>query len=135
MDNNKNILIVEDDLFLLDLYTQFFTQRGYHVTSASDGEEGSKKAFEGKFDFIILDIMLPKKSGIEVLKDIKAEDSSIKSVPVFMLTSVGYDEIIKNAFQIGANGYFLKSMILPKQIIDEVESFMENENKNQNTNQ
>ncbi len=124
MENNKKILLVEDDLFLLDLYTQFFTQRGYNVSSASDGEEGIKTALSGTFDVILLDIMLPKKSGIDILKDIKAEGSPARNTPVFMLTSLGYDEIIKNAFQLGAAGYFLKSNILPNQIIDEVESII-----------
>jgi two-component system alkaline phosphatase synthesis response regulator PhoP len=127
MDNtSKIILLVEDDLFLLDVYTQFFTQRGYHVISATDGEEGINKLLENKYYFIILDIMLPKKTGIDILKEIKKEGSTIKDTPVFMLTAVGYDEIIKQAFQLGANGYFLKSSSLPNQIIDEVESTINN---------
>jgi DNA-binding response OmpR family regulator len=127
MDNikNKKVLVVEDDLFLSDIYNQFFTKRGYDVTNAYDGDDAVMKAKENDFDFIMLDIMLPKRTGIDVLKDIRTTDNKSKSIPIFMLTNLGYDEIIKNSFDLGANGFFVKSNLLPNQIIDEVEAFFD----------
>ncbi len=122
---SKKVLIVEDDLFLSDIYNQFFTKRGYVVVNAYDGEDAVSKALADDFDFIMLDIMLPKKTGIDVLKEIRSTENKSKNLPIFMLTNLGYDEIIKNAFDLGANGYFVKSNLLPNQIIDEVEAFFD----------
>ena len=110
MDNmkNKKVLIVEDDLFLSDIYNQIFTKRGYSVINSYDGEDALKRAKEEEFGIIMLDIMLPKKTGIDVLREVRSTDNKSKEVPIFMLTNLGYDDIIKTAFELGANGYLVK---------------------------
>ena len=71
MTKNKKILIIEDDLFVRELYENIFRKKGYDVVSAADGEEGLNKALTEKADLILLDIMLPVKSGMEVLKTLR----------------------------------------------------------------
>jgi two-component system response regulator VicR len=124
---NKKVLIVEDDLFLSDIYNQIFTKRGYSVINSYDGEDALKRAKEEEFGIIMLDIMLPKKTGIDVLREVRSTDNKSKEVPIFMLTNLGYDDIIKTAFELGANGYLVKSTLLPVQIVDEVEAFFDSD--------
>ncbi|MCL4392646.1 response regulator [Patescibacteria group bacterium] len=124
---DKKILIVDDDLYLADIYSQFFTKKGFFVVSAYDGEEALDKASSEEFYFILLDIMLPKKRGIEVLKEIREGSSPSKNTPIFMLTTLGYDDIIKEAFSLGASGYIVKSTLSLDQIYDEIDSFFTGE--------
>ena len=123
----KKILIVDDDLYLADIYSQFFTKKGFFVVSAYDGEEALQKVANDEFYFILLDIMLPKKRGVDVLKDIRNGSSPSKDVPIFMLTTLGYDEIIKESFSLGASGYIVKSTLSLDQIYDEIDSFFTGE--------
>ena len=120
---DKKILIVDDDLYLSDIYAQFFTKKGFLVISAYDGEEALEKASSEEFYFILLDIMLPKKRGVEVLKEIREGSSASKNIPIFMLTTLGYDEIIKESFSLGASGYIVKSTLSLDQIYDEIDSY------------
>ena len=124
---DKKILIVDDDLYLADIYSQFFTKKGFFVVSAYDGEEALQKVANDEFYFILLDIMLPKKRGVEVLKDIRNGASPSKDIPIFMLTTLGYDEIIKESFSLGASGYIVKSTLSLDQIYDEIDSFFTGE--------
>ncbi len=73
----KSILLVEDDPFLIDIYTTKFKEEGFSVEVANDGEEGLRKLGEGneeKFDLLVLDIVLPHVDGWEILKEIKASE-------------------------------------------------------------
>lgn len=119
----KKILLVEDDTFVRDLYNTVLAKAGYKVTVAKDGEEAISIANRQSFDLILLDIMLPKLTGLEVLKEIKKAESKIKSVPVYLLTNLGEENIAKEAYRLGANGYLLKAKYLPKQLVEEVNKF------------
>lgn len=119
----KRILIIEDDTYILDIYMQTFTQAGYEVVCAPDGEKGLEAALNQPFDMILLDIMLPKMNGIEVLKKLRAEGSIAKEKPVFLITNLGQEDIIQQAFTIGADGYLIKSQLTPKDILNEIEIF------------
>ncbi len=127
MTKNKKILIIEDDLFVRELYENIFRKKGFDVISAADGEEGLNKALTEKADIILLDIMLPVKSGIEVLKALKKSSLPSQKTPVFLLTNLGQESIIKEAFKLGADGYLLKVKLLPHQIVSEVENFFKGE--------
>ncbi|OGM26723.1 hypothetical protein A3D00_01450 [Candidatus Woesebacteria bacterium RIFCSPHIGHO2_02_FULL_38_9] len=126
----KRIFVIEDDFYIRDLYVEFFTQSGYEVVTATDGQQALEKVKgQGKFDVILLDIMLPQKSGIDVLKVFKSPEASTKDTPVFMLTNLGDENIIKEAFKLGADGYFLKVQLTPGDIINEIEAFLAKQNK------
>jgi CheY-like chemotaxis protein len=123
-NTTKKILLVEDEFFIRDLYERYLTKNGYEVISAIDGEDGLNKAKENKVDLILLDIMMPKLTGMEVLKKIKTEDNISKDTPVYLLTNLGPESIIKEAFKLGAEGYLLKAKMLPKQIVEEIKKIL-----------
>ena len=114
-----SILIVEDDKFVRDLYQHEFEKSGYDIKVAEDGEIALKAVKESKLDCILLDVMLPKVDGLEVLRRIK-EDSATKNIPVMILSNLGQDEIIRQALQIGAKAYIVKSLYTPSQVVNEI---------------
>ena len=124
MGQPRSILIIEDEQFLIDLYRKAFAQRGFTVFEAPDGVSGLEKISRNPFDMILLDIMLPQMDGISVLRKIKEESNPHKTTPIFMLTNLGQESVIKEALRIGADGYILKSKYLPNQVVDEIEKFL-----------
>ncbi len=120
----KRILLIEDEIFIRELYEKVLQGAGYDVTGVQDGQEGLSKARSDTFDLILLDIMLPKMTGIDVLKEIKKDPSeTLRNTPVYLLTNLGQESIIKEAFKMGAEGYLLKAKYLPPQIVSEIDAF------------
>jgi CheY-like chemotaxis protein len=128
MNGQKKILLIEDEFFIRDLYERYLTKNGYQVITAVDGQEGLDKALANQVDLILLDIMMPKLTGIEVLERIKKEGSIAKDTPVYLLTNQVQESIIKEAFKLGAEGYLIKAQLLPKQIVEEIENIFKNKN-------
>jgi CheY-like chemotaxis protein len=75
---------------------------------------------------ILLDIMMPKMTGIDVLRHVRSENSSVKSVPIFIITNLGQQNIIEEAFKLGMDGYIIKSQVTPQQIVGEINNFFAN---------
>lgn len=123
---NTHILIVEDDLFIREMYERQLALAGYTVDSAADGADGLEKLTKNPPHLLLLDIMLPKMNGLEVLKALKAQEQT-KDVPVILLTNLGQDSVIKEGFNLGADGYLIKSAYTPDQIIEEVKKFIESQ--------
>ena len=121
----RKILLIEDDVFVSDIYSRELKKSGYEVEVAADGVEGVEKARDNKYDLLLLDIMLPKKTGIDVLKEIRVPGSPAKDLPVYLLTNLGQGSIIKQAIEIGAQGYLLKARVLPSQVLQAVNDFFE----------
>lgn len=119
----KKILIVEDDFFVRDLYDRELSREGFEIETAVDGSEGLVKAVEGAYDLILLDIMLPKMNGLDVLKTLKEKEET-KDIPVVLLTNLGQDSVIIEGFALGAVGYLIKAAYTPSQIIEEVKKFL-----------
>lgn len=123
MDNQgKRILIIEDDQFLREFYQELLMGEGYLVDVAQDGEIGLNKIKDNKFDLILLDIMLPKKDGLQILRDLKA--GSIPLPTVVILTNLGQDAVIKQGFELGAQGYLIKSALNPDQVLEEIKNYL-----------
>jgi DNA-binding response OmpR family regulator len=120
----RKILIAEDDFYIRDLYIRAFKKAEYEVDTAIDGNEALQKVKDQTYDMILLDIMLPKVSGVDVLVSLKDEESPAKNTPVFIITNLGQDDVIKRAFKIGADGYILKVEHTPKQVVEEVDAFL-----------
>jgi two-component system, OmpR family, response regulator VicR len=127
MNNNadKRILIVEDDQFLREFYQELLTSEGYTIDVGQDGEVGFQKAHEGGFNLVLLDIMMPKKDGLQVLRDLKASPPAKPNKEVVMLTNLGQDAIIKQCFELGASGYLIKSALNPDQVLIEIKSYLD----------
>jgi DNA-binding response OmpR family regulator len=117
----EKILLIEDNREISLLYTESLEKAGYNVTPALSGEQGLEFARSEPFDLILLDIMLPQKSGLDVLKELKA-DPKASGVPVYMLTVLGQESVIKEAFELGAAGYFMKASYAPKDVVREVKN-------------
>lgn len=123
-DKAKKVLVVDDEDSVREIYRHEFLNNGYTVAVAVDGEEGLLKAGEETPDIVLLDIMLPKMSGIEVLRALK-ENELTKKIPVLLLTNLGEETIIKEGFELGADGYLLKVSYTPSQVVEEVKKFFE----------
>jgi two-component system, OmpR family, alkaline phosphatase synthesis response regulator PhoP len=123
----RKILIVEDEKFIRDLYILVFTRAGYDVDVAVDGEEAVNTVRSNvSFDIILLDIMLPKMNGMDVLKIIRDKNAPSVKTPVFLISNLGQDDIMKEAFSLGADGYLLKAQLTPTDVVAAVESFFAN---------
>lgn len=119
------ILIVEDDQFLREFYQELLTSEGYTVEVAADGEVGTQKVHSGGYDLVMLDIMMPKKDGLQVLRDLKANPSEKQNKAIIILTNLGQDAIIKQSFELGAGGYLIKSALNPDQVLNEIHTYLE----------
>ncbi|KKU64023.1 MAG: Response regulator receiver modulated diguanylate cyclase [Candidatus Amesbacteria bacterium GW2011_GWA1_47_16] len=121
----RNLLLVEDEIYIRDMYYRVLTEKGYLVEVAQDGQEALDKLMRPgiMYDLVILDILLPKVDGISILRKIKAGDSPIKSTPVILLTNLGTESLIAEAISLGAEKYFIKADLLPKDIALEVDKF------------
>ncbi len=104
----KKILVVEDEATLQKALSEALIQSGYEVLSALDGLRGLELAREGKPDLILLDIILPKMDGFEVLKRIK-EDENTSSIPVIILTNLSDVSDVEKALDLGATTYLVKA--------------------------
>ena len=121
--DQQRILVVEDDLFLRELYSDILTQEGYKVESAQDGEEALQKIKVGGYDLILLDIIMPKMDGLEVMRQVQANPPQSPNKCVVFLTNLDKDEEIKTALQLG-NGYLIKSQITPGSLVEEVKNYI-----------
>ena len=124
MDTPKKILVVEDDQFLREFYQELLTEEGYLVDVAADGEVALEKIRNNDYNLILLDIMLPKKDGIQVLRDLKITPPKTPNLTIVNLTNLGQDAVIKECFNLGAQGYLIKSALNPDQVLQEVKSYL-----------
>jgi CheY-like chemotaxis protein len=122
----RKILIAEDDFFIRDIYSKVFSLSGYDVKVAVDGNDAFEKIKTEQFDMILLDIMMPRMTGIDVLKGVRALSIPAKSTPIFIITNLGQQNVIEEAFKLGMDGYILKSQVSPQQIVDEINNFFIN---------
>jgi len=120
------VLLVEDEMFVRELYERVLKQAGLEVITATDGITGLQAADE-KPNLILLDIMMPGLNGIEVLRRLK-QNANTSSIPVVLLTNLGQESIIKQALDLGASGYLMKVRITPYQIVAHVQEFLQNPN-------
>ena len=118
------VLIVEDEADLRLLYAEVLTEAGYNVEQAPDGELAMQKIMSMPWDILLLDIMLPGKDGLAILKEI-AKVPGAKRGPVLMLTNLNSEHIIDEAFKIGADGYVIKSEVTPDKVVAEVNNALE----------
>ncbi len=104
----KKILIIEDESALQKTLGEILSQQGYEVLSALNGEVGLKLAQSKKPDLILLDLILPKIHGFDVLKKIK-DNPETREIPVIVLTNLESIEDIKKAMELGATTYLVKA--------------------------
>lgn len=124
--NKVKILLVEDDEVLSKVVCEELNEAGFEASQALDGEAGLQLAREKKHDLILLDVLLPKKNGFDVLETLK-QSPETKEIPVIMLTMLGNDDDIKKGLRLGANDYIVKSQHAVGEIIEGVKEFFAKE--------
>jgi DNA-binding response OmpR family regulator len=102
------ILIIEDDKFLIKLYGDKLRLDGFEVTGAISGEEGMHKVASENPDLVILDLVLPQKSGFEILSEMKL-GTKTRKIPIIILTNLGQESDIKKGLGLGADAYLVKT--------------------------
>lgn len=115
----KKILFIEDEPSLQKTVNEVLTQEGFKVFSALDGEKGLKLIKKEKPDLVLLDLILPKKDGFEVLKEIK-EDKETKDIPVIILTNLEGVGDVEKALSLGAATYLVKAGYELEEIVTKV---------------
>jgi len=115
----KKILLIEDEEILIDLLQKKLTQEGYEISVAKDGEEGLKAMKELKPDLILLDIIMPKMGGFEVMKEM-AKSPELKRIPVIIISNSGQPVEIDKAQQLGAKDWLIKTEFDPQEVIEKV---------------
>ena len=123
---DKLIFMADDDKLVLKVFEKNFGEKGFKVEVASDGEEAKKKIQEMSLPptVFLLDVMMPKLNGFELLAFIKSQEK-FKTVPVVFLTNLDSPEESKKAIQMGASLYLIKSGTLPREIIKKVEELID----------
>lgn len=116
---SKHILLVEDDTEISDLLSTLLSKEGFAVSQTYDGEQGEQAALSQDFDVIILDILLPRKNGLEVLRDIRGK----LKTPIIMLTAKGEDIDRILGFEIGADDYLPKPFN-PRELIARINALL-----------
>lgn len=119
----QKILLIEDDESLYKMYSMELTMSGYETIWHNTGIGATEVAKKENPALILLDIMLPDKDGIKILKDLKEEEAT-KNIPVVMLTNFGSDENIKTALEIGAEDFILKYKIVPAELVVKVKQIL-----------
>ncbi len=120
---NIKILLVEDDTFLVEMYTTKFELEGFDVVTAEDGARGLELAKKENPDIILLDILMPKMDGFEVLDALK-KDATTAKIPVVLLTNLGQKDDVKKGFEKGAVGYLIKAHFMPSEVVDKIKSIL-----------
>jgi CheY-like chemotaxis protein len=115
----KKILIVEDEEILLDLLEKRLTQEGYQITIAKDGLEGLEKIKEDIPDLILLDIVMPRMGGFEMMKELQ-KDENFSQIPIIIISNSGQPVEIDLAQKLGARDWLIKTDFEPQEVIEKV---------------
>ena len=119
----KKVLIVEDDVFLAQLLANRIEKVGVKVLRAADGEEGVKSLKENKPDLVLLDLILPKKSGFELLEEMRA-DPAIQGTPVIIVSNLGQESDVAKGKELGAIEYFVKAKTSIDGLVERVKAIL-----------
>ncbi len=119
----KKILVVEDDNILRDVLMEKLTKNDYESMGAENGIVAMEKILTWKPDLILLDILMPKKDGIEVLEDL-SKDMELSKIPVIIISNSGRPAEIKRALELGARDILIKAVFEPKEVLEKIEKIL-----------
>ena len=120
----KKILIAEDDGFISEVYSTKLALEGFEVVKAIDGLAAMEQLRKERFDALLLDIMMPRMDGIEVLEEINSEPQ-LKGLLVLVLTNAGERENVEKAKKLGARDYLIKSNFTPEEVVGKIKKLFE----------
>lgn len=120
------ILVVDDETDARELFQDMLIANPeYEVSTAVDGIDALAKAEATKFDVILLDIVMPRKDGVQVLTEIKQNADKYGTPKIIMLTNIGGDVAVEESMKLGANGYKLKSTTEPMELLNTVKELLQ----------
>ena len=119
----KTVLIVEDDVFLTNVYATKFEKSGYDVVLAENGEVGIKRLSEVRPDVILLDILMPKMNGFDFLEALKIKSGN-NPIPVVLLTNLSQKDDVKRGLALGATDFLIKAHFMPSEVVAKVDSIL-----------
>ena len=122
-NKSKTILVVEDEEYLRDLYVQILKQEEYNVEAVVNGEEAYQKMSQKDYDLVILDVILPKMDGLQVVDKLKKEGRSVNR-NVVLLSNLGQELVVAKAIDLGVRGYMVKSDYTPEELVKEVAGYL-----------
>lgn len=117
--NAKKVLCIEDEHFISELYERALTNAGYQVSNVVDGVAGLAEARTNQYDIILLDIMLPNMSGLEILNELRDPSKTPElKAKIIVTTNLDQGEEGRNAVEHRADGYIVKAEVTPKQLVE-----------------
>lgn len=116
--NGIHVLCVEDEHFISELYGRALSKAGYIVTNVLDGKQALEEAKTDKYELILLDIMLPSMTGLEILQELRGEDKPAIKAKIIIATNLEQSEDNREAVEQKADGYIVKAEMTPKQLVE-----------------
>ena len=123
--DKKRILLIEDDTFTRELYEEVLKDANYQVDTAADGEAGLERLKVGGYAIVLLDVMMPKMDGLDVLRSLKNDPAKTPNGPIILLTNLTHDPIINMAYGLGVKTHLVKSDITPGELIENIQKYLE----------
>lgn len=117
------ILLVEDDTFISGMYQTKLSMLGYTVKVVEDGEEAWAELQRESPDLVLLDIVLPRKDGFEILSDIRSSEK-LKNLPVILLSNLGQKPDVQKGLELGADDYIIKAHFTPSEVVEKIEKML-----------
>lgn len=120
-NSGHTILVVDDDEYIRELYEEILKDAGHTVDTAVDGQAGLDKIRKNRYSLVLLDIMMPKKDGVEVLRAVSEEKLNAR---ILLLTNLAHDPVMKEGKSLGALAYLIKADMTPDQLVAKVNEFL-----------
>ena len=122
----RKILLAEDDYYIRDIYSMVFSKYPqYELQVVVDGAEAIEKIKSTSYDLILLDIMMPKYTGVDVLKVLRSLPPSVSQTPVYIMTNLSKQDVLDELNKIGIEGYFIKSEVTPLDMMEKIKIFFD----------
>lgn len=119
-----NILCIEDDYFIADMYARALKKAGHSVEVVSNGGQALEKAKSEVYDIILLDIMLPEKSGVEILEALRGEQNGLPLSKIIVTTNFDEPEEDRARLESLADGYLIKADVTPSKLIELIDQIL-----------
>jgi CheY-like chemotaxis protein len=125
----KKLIVIDDDMYIRELYEEVLKGEGFDVDTAVNGEDALNKLKLGGYDLILLDIMMPKIDGLGVMDTLRATPPPTPNGPILMLTNLDHEPLVQDALKKGAAAFLIKADITPEDLINEVKKYLSEETK------
>lgn len=123
-NSNKSIVLVEDDTFISGMYQTKLASLGFSVEVKEDGEAAWERLSQDPLpDLVLLDIVLPKKDGFEILEGLRKEDRT-KNLPIILLTNLGQKPDVERGIKLGADDYIIKAHFTPSEVVEKIKKVL-----------